>query len=523
MQLSIGTREDITERKRNEAALARSEARARAMLDSALDAIVTIDSAGAIIEFNPAAERMFGRSRVEVIGERMSALLMPPGGGEPHFARYLRTGDVAALGRRELSVLRSDGTDFPAELALTVMDSADGPVFTGFLRDLSEQQLLQARLIQAQKLEAVGQLAGGIAHDFNNLLTAISSYADLAEGALDTGSDPRLAESVRGIRGASDQAARLTQQLLALSRQQVLKPEILCANDVVDEHVPMLRRLLGEQIDVRLSLAAELSAAEIDPGLLSQVLMNLAVNARDAMPAGGVLTIATENVDLRGAPTIGEPGNGPHVMLSVTDTGDGIDDATLARIFEPFFTTKEPGKGTGLGLATVIGIVEQSGGRVGVHTEAEQGTTFTAYLPLAEDAVTSHASSAEARVDRPVGHERILLVEDNEIVRGPVTMVLEELGYDVVAAAGPAEALELAADGAPIDLLLTDVVMPGMNGRQLAERLRALRPKLKVLFMSGYTDDAVIARGVIDHEMAFLHKPFGADQLAQVIAELLDA
>jgi two-component system, cell cycle sensor histidine kinase and response regulator CckA len=244
------------------------------------------------------------------------------------------------------------------------------------------------------------------------------------------------------------------------------------------------------------------------------------MNARDAMPNGGVLTIATENVDLRGAPTIGEPGNGPHIMLSVTDTGDGIDDATLARIFEPFFTTKDPGKGTGLGLATVIGIVEQSGGRVAVDTEGGRGTTFTVYLPLVEEALTPRGSALETPVDRPADHERILLVEDNEIVRGPVTLLLEALGYDVVPAEGPTEALELAADGAPIDLLLTDVVMPGMNGRQLAERLRELRPELKVLFMSGYNDDAVIARGVIDHEIAFLQKPFGADQLSQAVAEL---
>jgi two-component system cell cycle sensor histidine kinase/response regulator CckA len=521
-QLTIGIVEDITERKKNEVALARSEARGRAMLDTALDAIVTIDSAGEIMEFNPAAEQMFGRARAKVIGERMSSLLMPPGGGEPHFARYLRTGDVAELGRRELSVLRSDGTEFPAELALTVVDSAEGPVFTGFLRDLSEQKALQARLIQSQKLEAVGQLAGGIAHDFNNLLTAISSYADLADSALAADTDPRLAETVGGIRAAADQAARLTQQLLAFSRQQVLKPELLCANDVVDEHVPMLRRVLGETIDVQLSLDADLAAAEIDPGLLSQVLMNLAVNARDAMPAGGVLTIATANVDLRGAPTIGEPGNGPHVMLSVTDTGGGIDDETLARIFDPFFTTKEPGKGTGLGLATVIGIVEQSGGRVAVDTEAGRGTTFTVYLPRVDQAVASRAPSAPARADRPAGHQRILLVEDNDMVRGPVTLLLEELGYDVVPAAEATEAMALAADGAPIDLLLTDVVMPGMNGRQLAERLREQRPELKVLFMSGYTDDVIITQGVIDREMAFLQKPFGADQLARMVAELLD-
>jgi two-component system cell cycle sensor histidine kinase/response regulator CckA len=521
-QLTIGIVEDITERKQSEVALARSEARARAMLDTAMDAIVTIDGSGVILEFNPAAEEMFGRPYAEVIGQPMNEMLIPREHQEAQYERYLRTGEVAELGRREINALRADGTTFPVELALAQSDFDGGPIFTGFLRDLSEQKGLQARLIQSQKLEAVGQLAGGIAHDFNNLLTAISSYADLADGALDDFSDPRLAESVGGIRSAADQAARLTQQLLAFSRQQVLKPEILCANDVLDAHVPMLRRLLGEAIDIRLSLAAELGAAEIDPGLLSQVLMNLAVNARDAMPDGGTLTIATENVDLRGAPTIGEPGNGPHVMLSVTDTGDGIDDATLARIFEPFFTTKEPGKGTGLGLATVIGIVEQSGGRVAVHTEAGRGTTFTVYLPHVEQLVSSRAPS-EARAARPAGNGRILLVEDNEIVRGPVTLVLEELGYDVVPAADPNEALALAADGAPIDLLLTDVVMPGMNGRQLAEQLREDRPELKVLFMSGYTDDAVIAQGVIDHEMAFLQKPFGADQLAQVVAELFDA
>ena len=220
---------------------------------------------------------------------------------------------------------------------------------------------------------------------------------------------------------------------------------------------------------------------------------------------------------------IGQPGNGPHVMVSVTDTGVGIDDATLTRIFEPFFTTKEPGKGTGLGLATVLGIVEQSGGRMSVASEPGNGTSFMVYLPRVDDIVSSRAPSSVARVDRPVGHQRILLVEDNEIVRGPVTQLLEELGYHVLSAAGPTEALELAADGAPIDVLLTDVVMPGMNGRQLAELLREQRPELKVLFMSGYTDDAVIARGVIDHQMKFLQKPFGADQLAQAVAELFGA
>jgi two-component system cell cycle sensor histidine kinase/response regulator CckA len=459
---------------------------------------------------------MFGRSHADVMGQPMKEMFIPRDYQEAQYERYVRTGDATQLGRREINALRADGTEFPVELALAQSDFDDGPIFTGFLRDLSEQKALQAQLIQSQKVEAVGQLAGGIAHDFNNLLTAISSYADLAEGALGTGSDPRLGESVAGIRSAADQAARLTQQLLAFSRQQVLKPEIVCANDVVDEHVPMLRRLLGEEIDVRLSLAPELGAAEIDPGLLSQVLMNLAVNARDAMPDGGALTITTENVELRGAPMIGEPGNGPHVMLSVTDTGMGIDDATLARIFEPFFTTKEPGKGTGLGLATVIGIVEQSGGRMAVDSEPGHGTSFKVYLPRVEEAVSSRTPALETRVDRPVGYQRILLVEDNEIVRGPVTQLLEELGYEVVSAPGP-------TDGAPIDLLLTDVVMPDMNGRQLAELLREQRPELKVLFMSGYTDDAVIARGVIDHKMEFLQKPFGADQLAQAVAELFVA
>jgi PAS domain S-box-containing protein len=522
-QLTIGIVEDITERKRSETALARSEARARAMLDTAMDGIVTIDGSGVILEFNRAAEEMFGRPYADVIGQPMNEMLIPRDHQEAQYERYLRTGDVAQLGRREISALRADGTEFPVELALAQSDFDDGPVFTGFLRDLSEQKALQAQLIQSQKVEAVGQLTGGIAHDFNNLLTAISSYADLADGALVPGDDPRLAESVSGIRCASDEAARLTRQLLAFSRQQVLKPEVLCANDVVEEHVPMLRRLLGEEIDIQLSLDPLLGAAEIDPGLLSQVLMNLTVNARDAMPTGGVLTIATENVDLRGAPTIGDPGNGPHVMLSVADTGDGIDDATLERIFEPFFTTKETGKGTGLGLATVIGIVEQSGGRVAVYTEAGRGTTFTVYLPHVDDTITARISTPEPQVLRPSRHERILLVEDNEMVRGPVTLLLEELGYDVVPAAGPTEALALAADGAPIDLLLTDVVMPVMNGRKLAERLRELRPELKVLFMSGYTDDVVITRGVTDHEMAFLQKPFGADQLAQAVAELLGA
>ena len=522
-ELSIGSREDITERKRNEAALARSEARARAMLDTAMDAIVTVDSAGVILEFNRAAEEMFGRAYADVIGKPMNDMLIPRSHLEAQHERYLSTGDATQFGRREIAALRADGTEFPVEIALAQSNFDDGPIFTGFLRDLSEQKALQAQLIQSQKVEAVGQLAGGIAHDFNNLLTAISSYADLAEGALGAVSDPRLAESVSGIRSAADQAARLTQQLLAFSRQQVLNPEVLHPNEVVEEHVPMLRRLLGEEIDVQLSLEPELGAAEIDPGLLGQVLMNLAVNARDAMPEGGVLTISTENVALRDAPMIGMPGNGPHVMLSVTDTGVGIDDATLTRIFEPFFTTKEPGKGTGLGLATVLGIIEQSGGRMAVASELGRGTTFMVYLPRVEDAVGVRVPTQVMREDRPPGYQRILLVEDNEVVRGPVTQLLEELGYDVLSAESPSEALELSADGDPIDLLLTDVVMPEMNGRQLAELLREKRPELRVLFMSGYTDDSVIARGVIDHQMKFLQKPFGADQLAQAVAELFVA
>ena len=519
---TMGIREDITERKRNETALAGSEARARAMLDTALDAIVSSDANGVVLEFNPAAERMFGRTRADVVGQRINSLLMPPDAGEANYERLLRAGAGEVLAQRvDLTAMRADGSEFPAELSQTLIDVGDGPFFTSFLRDLSERKALEAQLLQSQKLEAVGQLAGGIAHDFNNLLTAITSYADLAAGALDGAGDERLRESVAGIRSAADQAARLTQQLLAFSRRQVLKPEILCVNSIVEEHVPMLRRVLGEEIEVVLALESELGSAEIDPGLLSQVLMNLSVNARDAMPSGGVLTMETANVYLNAAPTMSGPVSGPHVMLAVSDTGTGMAAETLARVFEPFFTTKELGKGTGLGLATVIGIVEQSGGCVSVYSEPEHGTSFKVYLPHVAG-VAQAPLPAPPRVDRRACHERILFVEDNELVRGPVSQVLEELGYDVLSAGSPAEALEVAGVHDAIDLLITDIVMPGMNGRRLAELLLERQPQLKVLYISGYTDDAVIARGIVDREMAFLQKPFGSDQLAQKLGELLD-
>ncbi len=379
----------------------------------------------------------------------------------------------------------------------------------------------EEQLRQAQKLEAIGRLAGGIAHDFNNLLSVILSYSELllARGAPGTDGRAELEE----IREAGERAAKLTHQLLAFSRQQVLAPQSLDLNDVVRGLHSMLERLLGEDVQLRLRLATGLGAVLADRGQIEQVIMNLVVNSRDAMPTGGTLTIETDDIRLDEAYArehIGvEPG--PYVLLAVSDTGVGMDRATRQRMFEPFFTTKEMGKGTGLGLSTVFGIVKQSGGSVWVYSEPGLGATFKIYLPR-------HAGDVE-RTAAPVplvtarGSETILLVEDEPQVRGLAIAILNRAGYTVLPASSPTEAIDLARRSEGIDLLLTDVVMPGMNGRELADRIRSERPGLRVLFMSGYTDDVILHHGVLAPGVAFLQKPLTPDSLTRKLRQALEA
>jgi two-component system cell cycle sensor histidine kinase/response regulator CckA len=390
-------------------------------------------------------------------------------------------------------------------------------------RKLGEEALRasEEQLRQSQKLESVGQLAGGIAHDFNNLLTVINGNSDLLLRRLD---DEQQRERVEEIKKAGGRAAQLTRQLLAFSRKQMLQPVVLNLNHVVPDVGKMLRRLIGEDIDLMTALDPELGQVNADPGQIEQVLMNLAINARDAMPKGGKLTIQTANVylDESYVRTHAAAKPGPHVMLAVSDNGHGMDAETQARIFEPFFTTKEKGKGTGLGLSTVYGIVKQSGGDIWVYSEVGRGTTFKIYLPCVEEAAEPHEQAAP-QASTPQGFETVLLVEDDEIVRKLAREILELNGYGVLAAADGGEALSLCErHEGPIHLLLTDVVMPQMSGREVAEQAATLRPAMKVLYMSGYTDDSIIHHGVLDAGVAFLEKPFTPDAMARKVREVLD-
>ena len=503
-----------------------SEERFRLLFESSPHGMDIIDAEGRMLQANSALLHMLGYERDELLALHIADFTHPDDLEiDLELFEQMLAGELPHY-EIEKRCLHKDGRIVWVHLtSFALPDPGPTPRFAiGMLEDITERRALEEQLRQSQRMEAIGRLAGGVAHDFNNLLMAIASYCDLAEDERADASGERLRTSIGGIRGAAGRAAELTQQLLAFSRRQVLELAPLDVNAVVAEHAPMIQRLLGEDVAVRLLLDPDVATVTMDAGQLVQVLMNLAVNARDAMADGGTLTIGTENVELDCAPTTSGCVSGPHVLLAVSDTGSGIDAETQARMFEPFFTTKETGRGTGLGLSTVLGIVEQSGGRVSVYSEPGVGSTFKIYMPSLAGTARPDAEgpAAAGAGERPSGSERILLVEDNDAVRGPLAAVLADLGYDVLAAPGPEDALRMA-EGAAIDLLVTDVVMPVMNGRQLAERLLPDHERMHVLYISGYTDDAVIARGVIDAGTAFLQKPFGADRLAQKIRELLDA
>ena len=678
--------QDISERKRSQAELLRSndalrdsEARKAAILEAALDSIVTIDSAGLITEFNPAAEKTFGYSRAAALGKPLAELIVPPALRAQHLAgieRYRTTGVGPILGKRlELAAQRADGSEFPVELTVVPTISQAGPMFTAYVRDITErkqvaealhvsearfghlaesgligiiiadtvgniheandtflkivgysradlasgklrwldmtppelrhldyaavQQLertgvakawekeyirkdgsrapvlvgvamldtsrgiafvldlternsaqaagafaievaeresaqrerveealrqTEQQLRQSQKMEAIGTLAGSIAHDFNNILSVILSYADLLLRDLQA-ADPMRAD-LEQIARAGKRASDLTQQLLAFSRQQVLKPKVLNLNDTISTMTQMLQRLIGEDIELAVRVTPNLGAVFVDPSQVEQVLLNLIVNARDAMPRGGKLTIETAEVELLESNPIEsfDVAPGQYVVLSVSDTGTGMDNATQSRIFDPFFTTKEKGRGTGLGLSTVFGIVKQSGGSIRVASELGRGSTLKVYLPRVNSSANTRQSERPAPPRSNLrGAETVLLVEDNTDVRSLACAILRRNGYQVLEATTVGDALLICEQHREnIELLLTDVVMPRMNGRELWERLAPLRPSMKVLFMSGYTDDAMIHRGVLSSSVSFVQKPLLPGALLSKVREVLD-
>jgi PAS domain S-box-containing protein len=517
---------DITPQKEAEAQLRASEAYNRAILKSAIDAIITIDADGRIVDFNPAAERMYGYRAEQLRGKRLMDYLIPPeerAGFIEELARSLEGEGGGALDvRKERIGMRADGSRFPHELTVTRLQS--GPVLlTGFIRDLTqakraeaERRRLEEQLRHAQKMEAVGRLAGGVAHDFNNLLSVILGFTDFAAAALPTDAPGR--ENLEEVKKAANRAVALVRQLLAFSRRQVLTPKVLDVAGVILDIERILRGAAGEQIDLQLSLAPDLGRVKVDPGQLEHVLVNLTMNARDAMPDGGRLRIATANVELDAAriPAGFDARPGSYVAIAVQDTGVGMTDEVAARAFEPFFTTKSTaGSASGLGLASVYGIVTQSGGVVRFETAPGRGTTFEVYLPRAVEEPAETAGSGAGSA--PSG-ETILLVEDEEAVRHLVRKILEQRGYKVLLARHGGEALEIChRTDVTIHLLLTDAVMPVLSGPELLRRAIALRPDMKLAIMSGYTDRPTVT-GV-----PFIAKPFTPVELDRRIREILSA
>jgi len=507
---------------------AHSGARLQAMLDAAVDGIITIDEQGCIEAVNPAVERLFGYQADEMVGRNVR-MLMPSPYHEEHdgyLESYRRTGRRKIIGiGREVSGLRKDGSVFPIELAVAEVPLGKRRLFMGTLKDLTPRKRLEEQLLHSQKLEAVGRLAGGVAHDFNNLLASILGYSELL---LERGGDHSVRRAAEEIRRSAERGAALTRQLLAFSRRQELRLEPIDLNRALLDLQDMLSRLLGERIGLVHSIDPELWPSCADAGQLQQVVVNLVVNARDAMEEGGRITISTRNVALssellrRGEAVA--PGD--WVVLTVTDDGAGMSEAILERIFEPFFTTKEPGKGTGLGLSTVYGIVHQFGGRILVDSAVGVGTTFEVYLPRSgAGSVTVEESAAPSTSVSTVGtsgRESVLLVEDDSTLRQLLSELLRSAGYDVLEASESDTALRLAGHTPSLQVLLTDMVMPGRSGAELARLLKALHPDLRLVLMSGYSESDEGATAAMELGALFLRKPFSNKTLLQGIRQLLD-
>jgi len=511
-----GLEHEIEERKR-------AELRFRMLLETSPTGIVISNGMGKIEDVNAEALRMFGYAREELVGQ-MIEILVPHRlqraheGHRADYAHDLRTRPMRT--GTELFGRRKDGTEFPVEIGLGPLATRDGILISSMIVDITARKKMEEQLLLSQRMDAIGRLAGGVAHDFNNLLTVILGNSDVVLDSLPAG-HPAI-QKLETIRKAGVSAAGLTRQLLAFGRQQLVQPRILDLKETLKKMEGLLHRLIGANIELKISLDSSLGTIKADPGQIEQILLNLAVNARDAMPEGGRITVEASNVEIDESYREQHPEAMPgrYVMLAVTDTGCGMDRETQLRIFEPFFTTKELGKGTGLGLATVYGIVKQGGGYIWVYSEIAQGSVFKVYLPRLEQSAQSPKREEEQEISN--GEETILLAEDSDPLREMAREYLESAGYTVIEAVSGKDALQRAKEFAgTIHVLLTDVVMPEMNGPELASQLTLLRPGIKVIFTSGYTDDAVARQGIHDSTVAFVQKPYRPKALARKIREVL--
>lgn len=519
---------DISARRGAESAMLLEKERSRAILAAALDGIVTIDERGLIESFNPSAELMYGYSQEEVMGSGANLLLAQTHSGDhsSQLAEFMRTGEAASTGvARDLEGRRQDGSIFPIHLQLSEIQVGEKRSICAFIRDLTEPKKVEEQLRQSQKMEAVGSLASGVAHDFNNLLMGVSGCASIAMECVDSGRSDRM--YLAEIKKAADSGSAMTRQLLAFSRKAEVELVVFDLNAAVSRQEALLRRLLGEDIEFSIKFNADDSRVRADLGQFDQVLMNLAVNARDAMPHGGRLTIETCGISLAavveraGAEMPHELPAGSYVSLTVTDSGCGMSPETLERVFEPFFTTKEVGRGTGLGLATVYGIIRQFHGHIHVRSVPDTGTRFEILLPLSNGELVSRQLPAHPEIEEPC-HGTILLCEDDRLVVMAIRYYLEGAGYRVLKARSGADAIEcckLFSD--PIDLLLTDIVLPDQSGDRVAEEAKKLKPEIQVLYMSAHTGEWLKREGRIDHEVETLQKPFDEEFLLARIRKVL--